>query len=288
MMPMTYDPSQHYQIKAWDVEYRRDPVRTLLARIYQPQGGGPFPVLLDVHGGAWNDQDRTANAPVDERLAASGLLVAAIDVRLAREAPYPASVADANYGIRWLKSKAGEWNGDPETLGALGSSSGGHVLELCAMRPHDPRYTVYPLPEAPQLDATLSYVIARSPISNPLARYEQAQKMKRDTLIQNSELYFKPWDSIIEGNPQHILERGEAVRMPPMFVLQGELDDNVLPAVQEHFVATYRAAGGEIDYEVFPGAEHRWIIHPGPQTDRAIEMIKAFIARQLRARQPVG
>ena len=72
--------------------------------------------------------------------------------------------------------------------------------------------------------------------------------------------------------------------MPPMFVLQGELDDNVLPAVQEHFVATYRAAGGAIDHEVFPGAEHRWIIQPGPQTDRAIDMIKAFIARQLRAR----
>jgi dipeptidyl aminopeptidase/acylaminoacyl peptidase len=73
-----------------------------------------------------------------------------------------------------------------------------------------------------------------------------------------------------------------------MFVLQGELDDNVLPEVQEHFVATYRAAGGEIDYEVFPGCEHRWIIQPGPQTDRAIDMIKAFIARQLHARQPVG
>jgi dipeptidyl aminopeptidase/acylaminoacyl peptidase len=152
------------------------------------------------------------------------------------------------------------------------------------MRPRDARYTMYPLPEASSLDATLTYVIARSPISNPLARYEQAQKMKRDTLIQNSELYFKPWETIVEGNPQHILERGEAVLMPPMFVLQGELDDNVLPAVQEHFVATYRAAGGEVDYEVFPGAEHRWIIQPGPQTDRAIDMIKAFIARQLRAR----
>jgi acetyl esterase/lipase len=284
MMTVNYDPAKHYEIKVWDVEYRRDPVRTLMARIYQPQGEGPFPVLLDVHGGAWNDQDRTANAPVDERLAASGILVVAIDVRLAREAPYPGSVADVNYGIRWLKAKAREWNGDPETLGALGSSSGGHVLELCAMRPHDPRYTIYPLPEASHLDATLTYVIARSPISNPLARYEQAQKMKRDTLIRNSELYFNPWESIVEGNPQHILERGEAVLMPPMFVLQGELDDNVLPAVQEHFVATYRAAGGEADYEVFPGAEHRWIIQPGPQTDRAIDMIKAFIARQLRAR----
>jgi acetyl esterase/lipase len=280
---MNYDPSKRYEIKVWDLEYRRDPVRTLMARIYQPQGEGPFPALLDVHGGAWNDQDRTANAPVDERLAASGILVVAIDVRLAREAPYPGSVADVNYGIRWLKAKAREWNGEPETLGALGSSSGGHVLELCAMRPHDAGYTVYPLPEAPHLDATLMYVIARSPISNPLARYEQAQKMQRATLITNSELYFSPWDTIFDGNPQRILEHGEAVILPPMFVLQGELDDNVLPAVQEHFVATYRAAGGKIDYEVFPGAEHRWIIQPGPQTDRAIDMIKAFIARQLRA-----
>jgi acetyl esterase len=287
-MAVNYDPSKRYEIKVWDIEYRRDPVRTLMARIYQPQGDGPFPVLLDVHGGAWNDQDRTANAPVDERLATSGILVVAIDVRLAREAPYPGSVADVNYGIRWLKAKAREWNGEPETLGALGSSSGGHVLELCAMRPHDARYTVYPLPEVPHLDATLKYVIARSPISNPLARYEQAQKMQRATLITNSEVYFSPWDTIFDGNPQHILERGEAVLLPPMFVLQGELDDNVLPAVQEHFVATYRAAGGKIDYEVFPGAEHRWIIQPGPQTDRAIDMIKAFIARQLRAQQPVG
>mgnify|MGYP003290758858 CR=1 FL=1 len=134
----------------------------------------------------------------------------------------------------------------------------------------------------------IDYVIARSPISNPLARYEQAQKMQRATLITNSQTYFNPWDTIVDANPQRILERGESVTLPPMFILQGELDDNVLPAVQERFVATYRAAGGEIDYEVFPGAEHRWIIQPGPQTDRAIAMIKAFIARQLRAQQPVG
>jgi acetyl esterase len=287
-MAVTYDPAQHYAIKVWDVEYRRDPARTLMARIYQPQGQGPFPTLLDVHGGAWNDQDRTANAPVDEQLAASGLLVVAIDVRLAKEAPYPASVADANYGIRWLKARARDWHGDPETLGALGSSSGGHVLQLCALRPHDPAYAVHALPEAPHLDATLAYVVARSPISDPLARYEQAQKLQRETLIRNSEIYFKPWETIVEGNPQRLLEGDEAVTLPPMFVLQGELDDNVLPAVQERFAATYRAAGGEIDYEVFPGAEHRWIIQPGPQTDRAIAMIKAFIARQLRARQPVG
>jgi acetyl esterase len=282
-MAAVYDPTKDYEIKVWDVEYRKDPVRTLMARIYQPQADGPFPALLDLHGGAWNDQDRTANAPMDERLAASGILVAAIDLRRAHEAPYPASVADVNYGIRWLKSKAVEWKGDPKTLGALGSSSGGHELQLCAMRPRDPRYGALPLPEALNLDATLAYVIVRSPISDPYARYEQAKKMQREHLVKASETYFKPWETVFEGNPQRILERGEPVTLPPMFVLQGELDDNVLPAVQEKFVAAYRRAGGKIDYELFLGCEHRWVINPGPQTDRAVEMVKAFIARQLQA-----
>ena len=70
---------------------------------------------------------------------------------------------------------------------------------------------MYPLPEAPQLDAALKDVIACLPISNPLARYGLVQKMTRDTLIQNSKPYFRPWDSIIEGNPRLILDRGESV-----------------------------------------------------------------------------
>ena len=80
-----------------------------------------------------------------------------------------------------------------------------------------------------------------------------------------------------------LLDRGDAVLMAAVFVLQGELDGNVLPVVQ-HLMASYRVAGGVIDYEVFPGAGHCGIIQPGPQTDRALDMIKAFIARQLRAR----
>lgn len=281
-MAVAYNPAAQIEINVWDVEYRHDPARPLMARVYQPQGEGPFPVLLDVHGGAWNAQDRTGNAPVDERLAASGILVVAIDVRLASEAPYPASVADVNYGIRWLKSKAREWHGEPATIGVFGSSSGGHITQLNAMRPHDTRYTGHALPESPELDATVTYVVTRSPISDPAARFEQATKMQRETLIANSKLYFKPWDAIFEGNPQHILDRKESVSLPPMFILQGELDDNVLPVVQERFVASYQSAGGEIELEVYPGCDHRWIINPGPQTDRAIEMIKAFVARQLQ------
>ena len=284
-MATAYNPSNQFEIKTWDVEFRKTPTRMLMARIYQPQGEGPFPALLDLHGGAWNNQDRTANQPMDESLARSGILVVAIDLTRAPEAPYPASVQDANYGVRWLKARAREWNGDPATVAALGSSSGGHEIELCAMRPNDPRYKAHPLPEAPNVDASLPYVVARSPVSDPFARFQQAEKRQWAEMIQNSKTYFNPWESIHEGNPQKILERGEKVSLPPMYILQGELDDNVLPAVQERFVATYREAGGECEFEIFKDCEHRWVAKPGPGTDRAYVQIKAFIARQLKAKK---
>ncbi|NBR27460.1 MAG: hypothetical protein EBT83_03465, partial [Betaproteobacteria bacterium] len=82
-------------------------------------------------------------------------------------------------------------------------------------------------------------------------------------------------------NPQQILERGEKIVKVPMLIMQGALDDNVLPAVQEKFVRTYRAAGGDVSFTVFENSEHEWVAKPGPQTLRAQEMVKAFIARNL-------
>lgn len=282
-MTMTYNPTAQFEIKEWDVEFRKTSGRTLMARIYQPQGAGPFPTLLDLHGGAWHDKDRFANVPMDQAAARSGVLVVAIDMRNSPEAPYPGSVQDANYGVRWLKMKAREWKGDPENLGVLGSSSGGHVAELLAMRPRDPRYTAIALPEAPGLDATVAYVATRSPISNCHARYEHMVKTNRPEMEKKSKMYFDPWESIFEGNPALILERGEKVTLPPLLIMQGELDSNVPWQIQEKFAQAYRAAGGECELEIFKGCEHMWIQDPGPQTDRAHEILKAFIAKQLRA-----
>jgi len=284
-MATAYNPSNNFEIKTWDVEFRKAAKRTLMARVYQPQGGGPFPVLLDLHGGAWNNKDRTANSTMDESLARSGILVVAIDLTRAPEAPYPASVQDANYGVRWLKFKAPEWHGDAATLGVLGSSSGGHEVELLAMRPNDPRYNALKLAEAPQLDATVNYVATRSPVSNPYERYLNAERLGRAEMMQHSKTYFNPWDTVHEANPQEILDRGEKVTLPPLLIMQGELDDNVRPAVQEKFANSYRAAGGDCQYELFAGCEHLWIDDPGPMTDRAHEMVKNFIAKHLRAKK---
>jgi acetyl esterase/lipase len=279
-----YNPSAHFEINVSEVELRRTAAgRTLMARIYQPAGAGPFPVMLDLHGGAWNAKDRHAEEPMDRALAASGLLVVAIDMTLAPEAPYPACVQDANYAVRWLKWKAAGWNGDPSAVGIYGSSSGGHVAELLGMRPRDARYNAIPLPQAPQIDATVSFIAMRSPVSNPYARFQHAEEMKREPMVNNHKTFFKPWDSIFESNPQQILDRHEPVTLVPLLIMQGALDDNVLPAVQAKFAASYKAAGGDCQFEVFEGREHEWVATPGPQTDRAREMVKAFIARQLKA-----
>jgi acetyl esterase len=279
-----YDPAAKLDITVSEVEMRRNPAgRMLMARIYRPKGAGPFPTVLDLHGGAWNAKDRHSEEPMDRALASSGLLVVAIDMTLAPEAPYPACVQDANYGVRWLKSKAASWNGDPSKIGIYGSSSGGHVAELLCMRPHDPRYNAIPLTAAPNVDARVAYAAMRSPVSDPFARFKNAEKRKRDVMVKNHTVFFNPWDNIHEANPQEILDRHEAVTLVPLLIMAGALDDNVLPEINKKFAATYKAAGGECQFQIFEGAEHEWVANPGPQTDRAREMVKAFIARQLRA-----
>ena len=123
---------------AWeDVEYRPG----LLARIYRPEGTGPFHAVMEIHGGAWNNNDRTQNAPMVQELAAHGLVVASIDFRLGREGAYPLAMQDINFATRWLKHHAAEFGAVPEALGGLGLSSGGHQVMLSAMRPRDPRYS---------------------------------------------------------------------------------------------------------------------------------------------------
>ena len=279
-----YNEAAKFDLKVSDVHFRKNAAgRQLWARIYQPEGPGPFPMVLDLHGGAWTRKDRSAEEPMDRAIASSGVVVVAIDMTLSGEAPYPANIQDANYGIRWMKSKAREWNADGSSVGIYGSSTGGHIAILLAMRPRDARYNAIPLDAPGNIDASVAYVACRSPISDPYARWQQAEKMKRDNLINASKSYFVPWESIQEGNPQRILERKEPVALRPLLIMQGELDDNVLPSVQKKFAETYRAAGGDVQFEIFANSEHEWTGKPGPQTNRAYEMVKSFIARNVSA-----
>jgi len=276
-----YDPSQRYDVDTFDIEFLRHGADTYLARVYRPRGEGPFPTVVDVHGGQWHLQDRRSNARVDLELAASGVLVVAIDFRLAPGHPYPAAVQDVHYGVRWLKAKAHEYGGRPEPLGVFGGSSGGHLSELVAMRPHDPAFGALELAEAPRLDATVGYLILRAPISDPFARYEFAKRTGRDDIVRATEQFFVPWETIFAANPQRLLARRDFQAQPPMLILQGGADENIDPEIQKTFAETYRAAGGDVELHVFPGMEHQFVQRDSAETTRALELARAFIARQV-------
>ena len=123
----------------------------------------------------------------------------------------------------------------------------------------------------------------RSPISDTFARFQNAQDMKVAAMVKNNEVFFVPWETIHESNPLEILQRRERVALKPFLIMQGALDDNMRPAFQTRFVEAYRAAGGSCDYTIFEGCEHEWVAVPGPQTDRAHAMAKAFLARHVNA-----
>src|SRR4030081_242014 len=117
-----------------DVEYLSHGGSPLLLRLYKPKGAGPFPLMIDLHGGAWCSQDRTGDTMFNETLAKSGVVVAALDWRMPPVAGYPASLTDINYATRWLKARAGGLKARADRVGMIGISSGAHQALLAGMR----------------------------------------------------------------------------------------------------------------------------------------------------------
>jgi len=291
---MTTTAQKTYEIDVEDIEYIRHGELPLLARLFKPHGKGPFPLIVDLHGGAWNLGDRLMDTPINEPLAKSGVVVAALDFRMPPVAPYPASLADINYAIRWLKTRATTWGSLPELVGVLGSSSGAHQAMLLGMRPHDPRYSALPLPAgAPAVDASVNCVVLCWPVIDPLARYHYAKKVKAggkpypeliDMVLPLHDKYWQTEDAMAEGNPVLALERGEKVALPPVLYVQGT-NDIAHPRVDlDRFVANYRKAGGEVELELYEGEAEGFIIRKpsSPASAQGLEKIIKFVHQQVR------
>ncbi|HVB16818.1 MAG TPA: alpha/beta hydrolase [Stellaceae bacterium] len=272
-----------FEVEVRDLEYRRHDGAPLLARLYRPKGDGPFPALVEVHGGAWASGDRLNNAPLDEALAKSGIVVLAVDFRMPPAHRYPASIADINFATRWLKAHAAEFASRRDLVGGLGTSSGAHQLLLSVLKPADPRYADLPLPEAPSEDARLPYLVLCWPIADPLARYRMVKEKGNLRLVEAHDAYWHSEAEMAEGNPQLILERGEmALPLPPAIVVQGTADDNVTPDMADRFAAAYRDRGGEVALHKFDGQPHTFIPRD-PASDaarRATELLRDFVLAQ--------
>ena len=97
--------------------------------IYYPDSGGPWPVFFYVHGGSWREGDK-AEGEGWRGLNELGYLVVSVNYRMAAEGKFPVMIEDVKCAVRYLRAHSDVYNLDPNRIGALGASSGGHLVGL--------------------------------------------------------------------------------------------------------------------------------------------------------------
>ena len=277
-----------FEFTTEDIEYLRHPDKALKLRLYIPRGSGPFPAVVDLHGGAWGKGSLEECKDRDQALARSGLVVAALDFRDG-DFGYPTALVDINYAIRWLKARASQLPIRADSIGLSGASSGGHLAMLAAMRPADPRYTAVALPAgSPAVDATVRCVAMSWPVINPLSRYRNALRERAKgtawvgDIPERQGSFWKNDENMIDGNPMLMLERGEKVPTVPALWVQGRPDpvhdyrdpEAPIPGNEpERFATNYRKAGGKI--------EVLYIEHAARTSPASYDPVAAFFHREM-------
>ncbi|HXZ00327.1 MAG TPA: alpha/beta hydrolase [Stellaceae bacterium] len=280
-MAITLAADVRYDVAIEDVAYQHQEGRALLARLYRPSGAGPFPAALQLHGGAWVNKDRTDNDYIAKALAQSGVLVAAIDFRLPPQAPYPAALADINLATRWLKARVRHYGGRPDRVGIFGTSSGGHLALLTAMRPEDPRYRALALAEAPEVDATVAFTISGWGVLDPVLRYDLAKRAGNRDLVRSHDAFWGSEAAMSDGSPPAILARGERVHLPPALIFQGDADEWVPTETARGLAEAWRRAGGVAELVLYPGAKHGFMTGKpdAPYAGKAVAAMREFIRK---------
>ena len=241
----------------------REGFRALELDVYRPGGpsqgaDGPGPLLVYVHGGGWRVSHRSRppretrewSRGVFERLTDAGFVVAAPDYRLSGEAPFPAQLDDTLEALRWLQATAGDLGIAPGRTYLWGASAGGNLAALAALVAGAPPVAGvvcwYPITDLPALDqdeeVTDSYEahLLGGPIGQHLDLARAAS----------------PVAHVHDGAPPFLLQHGD--------------QDTWVPHEQSVRLAdALRAAGGSVEFETVPGADHFF----GGATDTEIEAI---------------
>lgn len=126
------DPAKRrYQHKKYNnVIYSRGKNFRLFCDVYKPDGDGPFPAVIAIHGGAWRHGSKFQMLRHAWKLVSAGYVVIAINYRLSPEHKFPAQVHDCKQAVRWVRYKAEKLNVDPDQIAVFGYSAGGHLAAM--------------------------------------------------------------------------------------------------------------------------------------------------------------
>jgi len=248
-----------------------------------PEGAGPSPVVVFLHGGGWRVGSRGTVGPMYagqdatpfERMAQAGIAVASADYRLSGEAVWPAQLHDAKAAVRWLRARAGELGIDPARIAAWGESAGGHLASLLGLTAGDPA-----------LEGDVGVTGASSAVVAVAAWYapsdlvgfvddtgsDPADATTREALLMGGTAVSRP-DVAAEASPvTHVSPTA------PPFLLAHGLADRVVPRTQsERLYDALVEAGVEAELDLYEDADHMWRGTPqaaGQAFDRTVDVLR--------------
>lgn len=241
--------SGRYSIKR-DITYASPDGKNLLLDAYVPDGPGPFPAVLVVHGGSWKSGNKMQLSGYAMRLAARGFATFAINYRLAPEFKHPAQINDCRAALRWIEEHANEYHVDPDRIGAIGYSAGAHLVFLLGMAgdQNKPDEVVPPRKPGEKSGRRLKAVVAGGSPCDFTVLEEDDKVLAHflgGTKGEVPEVY-------VTASPAFYLSEDD----PPILFFHGTADELVTIRGPEIMIERLQKKGVEASLHKVPGGDH--------------------------------
>ncbi len=187
--------------------------------VYFPEAGGPWPLLVYVHGGAWMRGDKSEAAGFARGMTAQGYLVVSLNYRLYPAGRFPAMIQDVKCAVRSLRAQAGEYNLDPNRIGAIGVSAGGHLVALLGTADESAGWDVG---ESLDQSSRVQAVVAMAPPTDLTRNFPNADM---ELMRQTGEV------NLAEASPINHVTTDD----PPILLIHGDRD-SVVPYEQSQLM----------------------------------------------------
>jgi acetyl esterase/lipase len=263
-----------------DLAYAKVGEKPINLDLYLPEkADGPTPVIVYVHGGAW--QAGSKDFPLTLSLVAHGYAMASINYRLSQKAIFPAQIHDCKAAVRWLRAHAKEYNLDASRIGAWGDSAGGHLVALLGTTGGVKEFEGDEgnLDQSSRVQAVCDWFgpvdfvaladKAKATESDPVAPFSGTYQVISDLLggrlVDNR-------DKAAKASPITYVTKDA----PPFLIMHGDKDPHVPISQSETFAAALKKAGVDVTFKTMVGAGHDF------STPEAFKMVEEFFDKHLK------
>ena len=254
-----------------DIVFAEHDGTKLLGDLYSPKGLDKAPVLVAVHGGGWQVGSRKFYTNWGPYLARNGIAVFAIEYRLMKPGvkTYPGAIYDTKAAVQYVRAKAAELGVDPERIGMIGDSAGGHLSSLVALAGEEPHYSSeYRSDPNAAVSSKVKAVVGFYGVYDMLAQYQH-------------DLLARPRDNIAEkflGAAPHTdrkvffdaspINYATVARNSTRFLLIHGTDDDIVdpPTQSVAFLNALNQASFFVRRVTIPGAGHFFVTDPVDDT----------------------